>query len=121
MMAMTIMKTKTKKLKTRVGMLKNMGGNIPGRNFLGGNFPGGSLMGGNFLIGSFPDTQKIKYEFHLLPYEKLIKKKPREVFCEIEISQNSQENTCARVSFLTYFSYRTPLVAASVNLFPEVC
>ena len=81
-MAMTIMKTKTKKLKTRVGMLKNMGGNIPGRNFLGGNFPGGSLMGGNFLIGSFPDTQKIKYEFHLLPYEKLIKKKPREVFCE---------------------------------------
>ena len=34
---------KTKKLKTRVGMFKNMGWNIPG-----GNFPGGSLMGGNF-------------------------------------------------------------------------
>ena len=37
---------KTKKLKTRVGMFKNMGGNIPAGNFLGGNFPG----------GNFPDT-----------------------------------------------------------------
>ena len=37
-------------------MFKNMGGNIPGGNFLGGNFPGGSLMGGNFPVGSFPDT-----------------------------------------------------------------
>ena len=39
-MTVTIMK-KTKKLKTRVGIFKNMGGNIPGGNFLGGNFPGG--------------------------------------------------------------------------------
>ena len=30
---------KTKNLKTRVGMFKNMGGNIPGGNFVGGNFP----------------------------------------------------------------------------------
>ena len=37
---------KTKKLKTRVGIFKNMGGNIPGGNFLGGNHPGGG--GGNF-------------------------------------------------------------------------
>ena len=37
-------------------MFKNMGGNIPGGNFLGGNFPGGSLMGGNFPGGSLPDT-----------------------------------------------------------------
>ena len=37
-------------------MFKNMGGNIPGGNFLGGNFPGGSLMGGNFPGASFPDT-----------------------------------------------------------------
>ena len=35
-------------LKTRVGMVKNMGGNIPGGNFLGGNFPGGSFPGGEF-------------------------------------------------------------------------
>ena len=34
-----------------MGIFKNMGGNIPGRNF-----PGGSLMGGNFPSGSFPDT-----------------------------------------------------------------
>ena len=27
--------------KTRVGIFKNMGGNIPGGNFLDGNFPGG--------------------------------------------------------------------------------
>ena len=52
---------KTKHLKTRVGMFKNMDGNIPGGNFLGwnfpgGNFPGGSLLGGNFPRGSFPDT-----------------------------------------------------------------
>ena len=46
MMTMTMMK-KTKNLKTRLGIFKNMGGNIPGGNFLGGNFPGGSLMGGN--------------------------------------------------------------------------
>ena len=50
MMTVTIMK-KTKKLKTRVGIFKNMGGNIPG-----GNFPGGSLMNGNFPGRSFPDT-----------------------------------------------------------------
>ena len=44
-----------------------------------------------------------------------------EVFCKkvfLEISQNSQENKCARGSFLimlqAYF-YRTPLVAASVK------
>ena len=49
-MTVTIMK-KTKKLKTRVGIFKNMGGNIPG-----GNFPGGSLMNGNFPGRSFPDT-----------------------------------------------------------------
>ena len=59
-MTVTIMK-KTKNLKTRVGIFKNMGGNIPGGNFLGGNFPGGnfpggSLMGGNFPGGSFLDT-----------------------------------------------------------------
>ena len=60
MMTVAIMK-KTKNLKTRVGMFKNMDGNIPGGNFLGGNFPGGnflggSLMEGNFPGGSFPDT-----------------------------------------------------------------
>ena len=54
MMTMTIMK-KTKNLKTWMGIFKNMGGNIPGGNFLGGNFPGGSFMGGNFPGGSFPD------------------------------------------------------------------
>ena len=52
---------KKKKLKTRVAMFKNMGGNIPGRNFLGGhfssgNFPGGEFDGGEFPDGSFPDT-----------------------------------------------------------------
>ena len=30
-------------LKTRAGMFKNMGGNIPGGNLMGGNFPGGSF------------------------------------------------------------------------------
>ena len=38
-------------------MFKNMGGNIPGGNFLGGNFPGGSLIGGDFPGGSFSDTE----------------------------------------------------------------
>ena len=33
-------------LKTRVGMFKNMGGNIPGGNLLDGNFPGGNFPGG---------------------------------------------------------------------------
>ena len=40
-------------------MFKNMGGNVPGGNFLGGNFPAGSLLGGNFPDGSFPDTNII--------------------------------------------------------------
>ena len=44
-MTVTTMK-KTKKLRARVAIFKNMGGNIPGGNFLGGNFPG----------GTFPDT-----------------------------------------------------------------
>ena len=67
MITVTIKKT------TRVGIFKNMGGNIPGGNFLGwnipgGNLPGGSLMGGNFLggnfrDGSFPDTESDKYHF----------------------------------------------------------
>ena len=58
---LTVMK-KQKNLKTRVGIFKNMGGNIPGGNFLGGNFPGrnsprgGGLMRGSFPGGSFPDT-----------------------------------------------------------------
>ena len=60
MITVTVMK-KQKIKKTRVGIFKNMGGNIPGGNFLGRNFPGGgftwgSLIGGNFPGGSFPDT-----------------------------------------------------------------
>ena len=46
-------------------MFKNMGGNIPGGNFLGGNFPGGSLMGGNFPRGSFPDTNLLIKAFYI--------------------------------------------------------
>ena len=45
-------------------MFKNMGGNIPGGNFLGGNFPGGSLMDGNFPGGGFPDTVFIYTKRH---------------------------------------------------------
>ena len=48
-MTVAIMKKKKKKLKTRVGMFKNMGGNISGEDFLGGNFPS----------GSFPDTVSV--------------------------------------------------------------
>ena len=36
---------KTKNLKTRVGMIKTMDGNIPGGNFLSSNFPGGIFQG----------------------------------------------------------------------------
>ena len=44
-----------------MGILNNMGGNIPDGNFLGGNFPGvnspgGSLIGGDFPGRKFPDT-----------------------------------------------------------------
>ena len=44
-----------------MGIFKNIGGNIPGRNFLDRNFPGGIhqwgvLIGGNFLSGNFSDT-----------------------------------------------------------------
>ena len=54
-----------------------------------------------------------------------------EVFCKkvlLEISQNSQEKACTRVSFLiklqasskNTLSYRTPPVAASVNLWQSI-
>ena len=39
---MTVTKNNNEKikiLKTRVGIFKNVGGNIPGRNFPGGSFP----------------------------------------------------------------------------------
>ena len=47
---------KQKIQKTRIGIFKNMGGNLPGRSFPGGSLPGGSLMGGNFVGENFPDT-----------------------------------------------------------------
>ena len=53
---MTVTIMKKQKLKTRMGIFKNMGANIPGGNFLGGSFPGGSLLGGNFPGWSFPNT-----------------------------------------------------------------
>ena len=43
-------------LKTRVGMFKNMDGNIPGGNLLVENFPGGNFPEGSLMSGSFPDT-----------------------------------------------------------------
>ena len=51
MITLTIMK-KTEMLKTRMGIFKIMGGNIPGGSLIDGNFP----PGGNFLGGSFLDT-----------------------------------------------------------------
>ena len=47
---------KQKIKKTRVGMFKNMGWNIPGGNFPRWEFFRGSLMVGNLPGGSFPDT-----------------------------------------------------------------
>ena len=65
MMTVTIIKN-TENLKTQVGIFKNMGGNIPGGNFLGGNSPRGSLIGENFWGGSFPDTDQYKHSLALL-------------------------------------------------------
>ena len=62
-----------------------MGGNIPGGNSLGGNFPG----------GNFPDTLIIiNINTEVVVQRCSVKK----VF--LEITQNSQENTWARISFL---------------------
>ena len=56
-------------------MFKNMGGNIPGGNFLGGHFPGGEFSpwafdgreysGWEFSRGNFPDTVWIEYYLRL--------------------------------------------------------
>ena len=46
-MTVTLMK-KNKKIKTRVGIFKNMGGNIPGGNFPGGEFDGWEFSGWEF-------------------------------------------------------------------------
>ena len=42
----TVTNEKTKKLKTWVGIFKNMDGNIPGGNFPGGEFDGWEFSGG---------------------------------------------------------------------------
>ena len=60
-MTVTIMK-KTKSLKTGMGISKNMGGNIPGGNFLGGNLPGGSFLDTKININiqhQYPNQVKI--------------------------------------------------------------
>ena len=62
-----------------------MGGNIPGGNSLGGNFPG----------GNFPDTLIIITINTEVVVQRCSVKK---VF--LEIAQNSQENTWARIPFL---------------------
>ena len=74
-----------------------IGGNFPRRNFLGGNFhrgeypQGGIFIGGNILQGNFPDIRTI--------IEAAVQRcSVRKVF--LEILQNSQGNTCVRVSFL---------------------
>ena len=66
-------KKKTEKLKTRVGIFKNMGGNFlggnfsgwnfPGESLMGGNFPGGNFPGGNLMGGNFPDTLREKRKY----------------------------------------------------------
>ena len=75
-MTVTIMK-KRKIKKLGWECFKNMGGNIPGGNFLdgdfpGGNFPRGSLMGGNFPGGSFPDTDKSDLHFVVQSHKLLV-------------------------------------------------
>ena len=47
-----------------MGIFQNVGGNIPGGNFLGGNFPGGSLMAGNLPGGSISDTMNQLGQFN---------------------------------------------------------
>ena len=117
-----------------------MGGNIPGENFLGGNFsgrnfPGGSLMGGNFSGGNFPRTmkkvvlQKADYDeiystrsklgilygsakIHNPALEAVVQRcSVKKIF--LKISRNSQENTCARVSWCFPMNFvkflRTPI------------
>ena len=70
-MTVTIMK-KQKIKKLGWECFKNMGGNIPGGNFLGGNFPRGSLMCGNFPGGSFPDTDKNDLHFVIQSHKLLV-------------------------------------------------
>ena len=81
-----------------------------------------------FIRTTFPQSASGRLLLSLLHWCTLKFRSSRpEVFCKMvffKISQNSQENTCARVSFLiklqakifknTYF-YRTTLVASSEN------
>ena len=77
-----------------------MGGNIPGGNFLSGkfprgNFPGVSLMGGNFPGGNFPRTLTYKLFFQ--------KHSPPKVLCEKRIQKYFAKFTgivCVGVAFL---------------------
>ena len=46
----TVTNEKTKKLKTWVGIFKNMDGNIPGGNFPGGEFDGWEFSGGGIKL-----------------------------------------------------------------------
>ena len=64
-MKMTIMK-KAKNLKTRVGISKNMGGIIPGGNFLGKSFPGGSFRD---IFDIFDEVSVFSFHY-LQPFQK---------------------------------------------------
>ena len=73
-------------------MFENMGGNIPGGNFLGGTFPGGgnfpgeSLMGGNFPGENFPDTFIHWIDLNLGHYSYGNKYKKRTIVIKLEMN-----------------------------------
>ena len=71
MMTVTIMK-KRKIKKLGWEYFKNVGGNIPGGNFLNGNFPGGNFPRGSLMGGSFPDTDKSDLHFVVKSHKLLV-------------------------------------------------
>ena len=88
-------------LKTRVGMLKNMGGNIPGGNFLGGNFLGRSFPDSFKMIfvglpGIFKFQSPSILTGFFLAHIKITQHKIIEVIAQIIVTTNLQHKVIER-------------------------
>ena len=101
-------KKKKKNLKTRVGIFKNMGGNILGGNFPDGNFPGGVWWVGIFRVGVFLIPSHFYFNEESDRSDKNTCK--NEVFCSNIFQHRNKLNIRLSCRFIT-FSIRISICA----------
>ena len=98
-------------------MLESLFNSVAGRNFICKRLllfvsPQNTITNSSGGFGLDEISTECKVSIFLKGTEAVARRCPvRKVF--LKISQNSQESTCARASFLIKLQYRAPLVAAS--------